>query len=422
MSIFAPAPGAKPEPPEKRPGAARTAAAQNAYHKAKSQDDRDIARKFNWEPADAQRREACRYNLRLFLETYFAGTFKHPFSRTHLRLIELAQEAVLHGGLHCQSFFRGGGKTSIFARALLWAIAYAHRKYAVIVGATDNLACVLMDKHVRRELCENELLQADFPELCNPFIALEGHGRKCIGQTFEGVRTLIEWSIDKLVCAEIPPAVKSGVAGSVIEIHSITGAMKGMTSKLRYNGTIIRPDILLLDDIQTRESAGSPISTKKRIQTVQGDALGLAGHDRTIAAVQAVTPIYENDLACQFLDRQKMPEWRGITTSMVIALPEREDLWDEYRSILHEALRTDGDPQAATQFYLAKREEMDRGALMAWPERIPEGYVSALQYAMDLKIRDPEAFAAEYQSRPLGIQATAGLMLPRDDIAERPTA
>ena len=406
-------------PDDADPGEPRKRTSDNAYHKAKSKADRDIQDLCCWQPVDPDRREACRYDLKLYLLTYHAEAFPAPFSDIHLALIADAPTAILTGGLHCRAFYRGAGKTTIFARAVLWAIAYGHRKFAVIVGATNDLAEVLMDKHVRRELTENELLRADFPELCMPFVALEGHGRKCIGQIFADDRTLIEWSIDRLVCAEIPASIATGNAGSVIMVRSITGAMKGMTSKLRYNGRIIRPDILLLDDIQTRESAGSPVSTKKRVQTVQGDALGLAGHDRKIAAVQAVTPIYDGDLACQFLDRTRMPEWRGVTTSMVIRMPDREDLWDEYRAILHESLRNDGDPQAATRFYIEHREEMDRGALMAWPERIPEGYASALQYAMDLKIRDPEAFAAEYQCCPLTTDLAPGLMLSRDDISRK---
>ena len=406
-------------------GAKRTS--DSAWHAAQNRAGRDIKTLCEWTPADPARREACRYDLRRYLLTYHAEAFPAPFSDIHLALIHDAETAILKGGLHCRAFFRGAGKTTVFARALIWAIAYGHRKFAVIVGATDDLACVLMDKHIRREICENETLRADFPELCMPFVALEGHGRKCIGQIFDGERTLIEWAIDRLVCAEIPASIAAGSAGSVILVKPITGAMKGMTSKLRYNGKIIRPDILLLDDIQTRESAGSPVSTKKRIQTVQGDALGLAGHDRKIAAVQAVTPIYDGDLACQFLDRTRMPEWRGVTTSMVLKMPERDDLWDQYREILHESLRNDGDPQAATQFYLANREKcvadgghgMDYGAVLAWPERIPEEYVSALQFAMELKIRDPECFAGEYQCCPLTTDLAPGLMLSRDDISRK---
>jgi hypothetical protein len=263
MAIFT----ATSEAPQDEPEDARkrTTDAQNAYHKAKSKASRDIQDLCKWEPIDPERREACRYDLKRYLLTYHAEAFPAPFSATHLDFIGEVQTAILTGGLHCRSIFRGAGKTTILARAVLWAIAYGHRRFCVIVGATNDLAAVLMDKHIRRELTENELLRADFPELCMPFVALEGHGRKCIGQIFDGQRTLIEWSIERLVCAEIPASIAAGNAGSVIMVRSITGAMKGMTSKLRYNGTIIRPDILLLDDIQTRESAGSPVSTKKRI-------------------------------------------------------------------------------------------------------------------------------------------------------------
>ncbi len=418
MSIFTATAG--PGPADDKPQDAKksTRNAQNAYHKAKSEDSRDIAAKFSWEPKDPATREACRTDSEGFLRIYLANKFPCVFSPTHKLFIADTTQILTVGGQKAESMFRGGGKTSIFTGLTIWAIAYAIRKFVPILGATDEAAQEIMDKHIKRELTENELLIADFPELCNPFVALENNGRRCKGQLFNGKQTMIEWSANRLVCADIPPAVATGVAGSVILARSITGAMRGITSKLR-DGQIIRPDALLLDDIQTRESAGSPVSTKKRIQIVQGDALGLAGHERKLAAMMAVTPIYDGDLACQFLDRSQKPEWRGVTTSMVLKMPEREDLWDQYRTILHEALRNDADPHSATQFYLDHRAELDRGAEMAWPERIPEGYVSALQYAMELKIRDPEAFAAEYQCRPQSTDLAPGLMLPRDDIARK---
>ena len=133
---------------------------------------------------------------------------------------------------------------------------------------------------------------------------------------------------------------------------------------------------MLLDDVQTRRSAKSLTATEDRVQTIDGDVLGLAGHETAITAVMAVTPIYDGDLACIYLSREQKPEWRGQTAPMVYQMPDALDtLWDQYRQIADDARKNDGDPNAATAFYLAKREEMDAGAIVAWPDGPTSGRV-----------------------------------------------
>ncbi len=45
---------------------------------------------------------------------------------------------------------------------------------------------------------------------------------------------------------------------------------------------------------------------------------------------------------------------------------------------------------------------MDAGAKVAWPERMEQGEISALQYAYNKKLKNPEQFEAEYQNQPKG--------------------
>ena len=69
----------------------------NAIHKAQAAAGRDIA------PipavANPARREACRLNLRLFLETYYPDAFRLEWSEDHLRVIEKIQRVALKGQL-----------------------------------------------------------------------------------------------------------------------------------------------------------------------------------------------------------------------------------------------------------------------------------------------------------------------------------
>jgi len=54
--------------------------------------------------------------------------------------------------------------------------------------------------------------------------------------------------------------------------------------------------------------------------------------------------------------------------------------------------------------------EMDAGAATAWPERFNPDEISAIQHAMNLRLRDEAAFLAEYQNEPLVPDEETGLL------------
>jgi len=147
----------------------------------------------------------------------------------------------------------------------------------------------------------------------------------------------------------------------------------------------------------------------------------MAGPGESIAAVLTCTKIYAGDLADQVLDRQKTPEWQGECTKLVYAFPTAEKLWDEYARVRAEGLRQGKGLAPATEFYAARREAMDAGAVVAWPQRFdPKTELSAVQHAMNLKLRDEEAFAAEYQNEPV-VEQFADDRLTADEVAEKIT-
>ncbi len=377
--------------------------AKKAYAAAKSRALSQAGRDIGAIPevADPVRRERCRQSFREFAETYFQETFALAWSPDHLRVIERIEQAVTQGGLFALAMPRGAGKTSLAETACLWAALYGLRDFIALIGASEAHATEMLQS-LKRELDGNELLAADFPEVCYPIAKLEGMALRCHGQTYRGERTHIGWTTAELVLPTIPESLASGV---IVKVAGLTGRIRGMKFK-RPDGRPARPSLVILDDPQTDESARSLSQCASRERLVAGAVLGLAGPGRKISGIMPLTVIRPGDMADVILDREKHPEWNGERTKMLCALPTATKLWEQYAEIRADSLREHHDILGATAFYRANREAMDEGAVAAWPERFNHDEISAVQHAMNLKLQDERAFFAEYQNDPL----------PEDDI------
>ena len=347
---------------------------------------------------DPERRELCRDDEQLFELTYFPARFPLPFSPAHLEMSRRLERVIREGGLEAVSFMRGGGKTTLAEVKVIKAICYGLRRYVLLIQATERLATRSLKK-IQRELEGNPLLLEDFPEVVYPIRRLERIHARCRGQKLDGRPTMIEWTADSVV---LPTVAGSAASGSVIHVVGISGAVKGL-SMVAPDGSILRPDMALVDDAQTRSTARSPTQTSDLEATITDDILGLAGPAKTIAAINLCTPIYVNDLSERFLDPDRHPEWNGLRTSMLPKFPDRMDLWDGYAELRRAGQRNGDAGKAATDLYHASRADMDAGAVVTWPERVRAGPTEAssgLELAMILHYHNPRGFAAEYQCQP----------------------
>lgn len=387
----------------------RKLAADNAANLSRSRTDRDIADGFDAEaPAADERaeRDACERDFRRFCETYFPAAFNLAWSDDHLRAIERIESAVLDGGMFALAMPRGSGKTTLCERAALWALLYGHRRFGCLIGATEAAAEVTLE-HLKTELQFNEHLRRPFRAVCYPIRRLENNARKCIGQLFDGEQTRIGWGAKRLTLPTMPDAACDGVnvSGSTVTVAGLTGALRGQSHALS-TGEVIRPELVMLDDPQTRESAMSPSQSAERLAIINGDVLGMAGPGRKVAALMPCTVIREGDLADQLLNRELAPQWQGERTAAVCAWPSDGKLWERYHKLRAEGLRQGKGTAEATDFYRANREAMDAGAKVAWADRFNEDELSAVQHVMNLRadLGEP-AFAAEYQNAPLKAEA-----------------
>lgn len=362
---------------------------------------------------DADRREKCRNSFRLFCETYLRAWFYMGWSKDHLKAIKKIEMAVLEGRLFALAMPRGGGKTTLCLAAVIWAAVYGHHQYIVLIGATQPKAKKLL-RTVYNSLERNPLLFEDFPKICFPIRKLERTPQRTAKQKCNGEYTSMTWTKLEIV---LPTIEGSAASGTVVTVCGMNGGeIRGQFIDMP-DGGILRPSLVLLDDPQTKGSAKSQTQTQDRMELLEGDVLGMAGPDKLISGMMPCTVIRPGDMADQILSLKDHPDWHGERTKMVYAWPENEVLWEEYAIRRADGLRKQ-DTSGADKFYRDNRAAMDAGADLAWPERFTPDCISALQYAMNLKLRNETMFFAEFQNEPMVDQDESEL-LTAEQIAEK---
>jgi hypothetical protein len=361
-----------------------------------------------------KRKAAARRDFRTFCLRYFPWLFSMPFCPDHLKVIAKIETSVLKGGLFAVAMPRGAGKTTLCESACLWALLYGHRSFVVLIGADEGAAARMLES-IKVELETNELLAGDFGEVCYPIARLERIANRCKGQLSNKRPTHIIWTADTVA---LPTIRRSAASGGVVMIGGLTASIRGLKFK-RADGRAARPDLVIIDDPQTDDSARSASQCAYRERIVAGAILGMAGPGKKIAGIMPCTVVVQNDMADRLLDKAKHPEWRGERTKLIYSLPANERLWEEYAELRRESLRQELGGAAATEFYRANREEMDRGASPAWPERFEPDELSAVQHAMNIKIDRPEIWDAEYQNDPPPLVAVDARVLTADQIAAK---
>lgn len=362
--------------------------------------------------ANQKRRDACRLDLVRFARTYFteAPSERYPnmkpwirceFSDGQIEVLRFLQHAILYGGMMAWAAMRGGGKDTLLRIALIWAAVYGHSPCSVYACYEYRMAASNVQV-IKRQVEVNDLLYADFPEVCVPARSVGRATQRGNTQTVGGMSTNIIWSSELLV---FPSVTGSQASGCIITPSSINGSIRG----LNIDGQ--RPTFVALTDPQTRESAKSELQRADIMEAIKADFGGLASHDEPLSCVALVTIIKRGDVADQLTDRETHPEWNGRRDRAFIEWPRRMDLWEQYIEIYQAGQRAGDDiyGRKAHQFYLDNRADMDAGAVCWWPDgyirdEMPDGTrleVSATQHLMNLYAKwGPEVFHTEFQNDP----------------------
>lgn len=371
-----------------------------------------------------ERRAKARESLRFFLTEYFPNsTGLSPLCEDQLNAIDRLEVAIREEGWTANILPRGFIKSTMSENAILWALLFGLRSYILFFGGTAELAEKGVGS-IRQELISNDLLREDFPEACEPFIALQGKVARCPSQTYQGVLTGIQCNKDTLRLARIDGAECSG---GIVESYGLLAPPRGARFK-DHLGRNVRPDFAVLDDPQTDKSAKSLPQTAERLEFIKSSISMMGGHGAELSMVCNATIIADGDLAAQISDPNKSPEWQAIRVRMVKRMPDRlDDLWlVDYAKIRRSYDRNDPRgrikaKERSTEFYKQNYEAMRAGAEVAWEHiGLSKTEIDAVQHAMNILIdKGDRAFWAEAQNCPLQASVATPLHLDADELVAR---
>ena len=309
---------------------------------------------FDPDPAAmAVRKAEAQANLAFFARTYFPHYIQAEPSLLHdylfTRLPELARAKA--GAKLALAAPRGEAKSTIVSQIfVLWCIVNGLRHYIPIIMDAFEQAATMLEA-IKAELEANARLKMDYPEAC-------GQGRV--------------WQAGVIVT----------VNNAKIQAFGSGKRMRG----LRHGP--YRPDLVVCDDLENDENVRSPEQRDKLENWLKKAVLKLGQADDSLDVIVIGTVLHYDSVLARLL---KNPLWESRTFKAILEWPHRMDLWDKWE----ETLLNQGQ-DAAQAFYLERKAEMERGAVVSWPAQRP------ILVLMRIRARDGHsAFDSELQNDPI---------------------
>jgi hypothetical protein len=408
-----------------------------------------------WDEIDWKRRKECKKDFKTFCKVYHPQVFYRPWSKNQLTAANRIERVINEGGMFAIAMERGGGKTALCTAGLEYAIFYGLRFFAYMINSNAELAESNLQS-IKTDIETNPLFIQDFPEICYPILKCEGRWQALNGATYNEQPIRCIWSTDEIVLPVLmlekgehpfPPGdLMKGRDGSFclrsanarIKTVGITGRVRGSNFKHPITGALIRPDLCLVDDVQSDQGAESPTTVRRLVKHIDGAIRNLSSGDRMIASVMPCTVIAEGDVSDIYLNPALKPHWNGkrlglvhkwpegITDNEINDTSETGKHWLTYEEARRHSLAAHGDIRGATEYYITHREIMDKGFILSddnlyIKDESAKGNVevSAIQHAMNLRFENPETFLAEMQNRPQAETLSTVTICRSDDLIRK---
>jgi len=200
---------------------------------------------------------------------------------------------------------------------------------------------------------------------------------------------------------------------------SIGGNTRGLFATMP-TGETLRPDVLFLDDPQSKAVAESPAGVRQTVGKIESDLFNLAGPDTRLSVMVACTVIAENDVAEHFL---KHPDFEPVRVGQVLTWPagfedkssDARKLWEAWNIERVEGMADHDGGKRARTFYAANKEALTAGLSVSWAHRLDRkrGDPDASFAAMwDFYRLGEAAFMAERQNAPMQTETTVYNLTP----------
>jgi hypothetical protein len=239
--------------------------------------------------------ESCRSSMDFFAAICVPEIFKFLYPPIFKAIWQLLTSAALEqvGKKRLAiGIPRGFGKTMVLKLFVAWCIAFTNRKFILVVCNTSGLA-------------ENFI--ADVADILSSLNYL---------RVFGDWRMTLEKDTQELK--------KFSFKGRTVILAGL-----GAGSSLRgLNIKFVRPDLILQDDMQSREEAGSPVESVKNLSWMLGTLMKANDNQRCLHVFVGNMYPYEGSILRKL---KTNPAWISFITGAI--LEDGESLWPELRTV-----------------------------------------------------------------------------------------
>lgn len=310
------------------------------------------------------KREQGSKSILAFAELFLPHYLKYKTSKAHRKIYNALQVITVERGkkVAIAGPRRFGKSTLVTLIYILYCICYSKEKFIVIVSNTSAQAIQIL-ANVKKEFMENIELRRAFSEICKAgVLSRMRHWQKDSIITGNGIRVL---------------ALGSG--------QKIRGRREGAD----------RPTLIIADDLENAQNTFSPESRDKIKELFESSIL-MAGFEET-NYIFLGNLFHPHCLLSEYISEQKKGQWIQFRYAAVEEMPVRTDLWGSWSAIYNgkQDFESSSGPEGAFKYYLANRPEMDKGAVLLWPERYE------LYELMVMREQNEYSFLSEMQNMPL---------------------
>ena len=352
-------------------------------------------------PENMARRRRYEAKPEAWLRYYLSATFPLPFGDVHKAMIAAAVRAIRDGHGMTVAAPRGTGKSSVLWGVTLWAVLSGAARFPVCAAWAHGAARRMLRRWLST-LADNERLAADYPTETAPF-----------RETTHPVRLrLLRWK-DTGDPAGADARIMDGLVQlpdgkGAIGAASVGASTRGLTASMP-DGETLRPDVLFLDDPQSKAVAESAGEVRKTIEKIESDLFNLAGPETRLSVMVAATVIQSGDVTEHFLSH---PDFEPVRVGQIVTWPEGfEDraspvrrLWEQWNAERVEGMQEHDGGKRARAFYRKHKKALTAGMAVSWAHRYdkrrgdPDACFAAL---WDFYRLGAAAFMAERQNEPM---------------------
>lgn len=311
------------------------------------------------------KREQGKKSIMAFAELFFPHYLKHKTTQAHREIYDEILMRITHerGNKIAIAAPRGFGKSTLITLIyIIYCICYGVEQYIVIVSNTASQAIQILDS-IKRELRNNRDLMLAFPEICK------------VGK----VSRLVHWQKDSIVVGNDVQVMALGSG------QNIRGRRRGPN----------RPSLIIADDLENAKNTFSTTSREALREFFEKSVI-MAGYEDTNVILLG-NLFHPYCLLGEYLREDPNNPWTYRRYAAIARMPDRLDLWGEWGNIYNFRQDFQGGtgPKAAMVFYARNMSEMDKGAVLLWPERYK------LYKLMCMREDNEISFMSEMQNEPI---------------------